>query len=501
VNAALLAACDSLDRALAAAVGVVEPGQLERLARLAGEVRVRADLLGNTMVVALAGGTGSGKSSIFNALAREELVPTGPLRPTTSVPAALIPANPEPGLVRWLDRIGIDLRFGQAHLGELAVIDLPDTDSVVVDHRQTVEALLPRLDAVVWVVDPEKYHDRRLHRDFLSVKAAYQGQFLFVLNQVDRIDADARSALIEDLAATLAAEGISDPLILAVAADPPLEGQQGIDELREAMLARWQAKKAVTAKLAVDARTVSKGLGLGGGAFGFEDRWRTVRTQVSGELLSALTGAAMPVSAEEAARRVMSGRATEWSPPPPGPPSAEAVATVHAVIDQVAGFAGPELTRELRSTLGADRVDSELIGALEVARSTAVPVLTPPRWAPWFRRVRWVWFGLIALSAVWAIDRWRQDGPLLGPAIGIVSGLLLWRVGATVLHAATRRLGRHVGEAYAAGAARALEIQLERRLGPSLREPLRRHAGARAAAADLAMAVGSLDRALRNDAL
>ena len=123
MNAALLAACDSLDRALAAAVGVVEPGQLERLARLAGEVRVRADLLGNTMVVALAGGTGSGKSSIFNALAREELVPTGPLRPTTSVPAALIPANPEPGLVRWLDRIGIDLRFGQAHLGELAVIE------------------------------------------------------------------------------------------------------------------------------------------------------------------------------------------------------------------------------------------------------------------------------------------------------------------------------------------------------------------------------------------
>lgn len=482
---------------MAAAVGVVDQSQLDRLAQLAADVRIRGDLLGNTLVVALVGGTGSGKSSIFNALAGEELVPTGPLRPTTSVPAALIPANPEPGLVRWLDRIGVDLRFGQTHLGELAVIDLPDTDSVVVDHRQTVEALLPRLDAVVWVVDPEKYHDRRLHRDFLSVKAAYQGQFLFALNQVDRIDSGDRSALVEDLHATLVAEGISDPQIVAVAADPPLAGQEGIEELSKTMLARWQAKRAVMSKLAIDARAVSEGLGLGGGALGFEDRWRKVRAQVVTQLVAALTGSAMSASAGAAARQAMNGRVVDWSPPPPGSPSAEAVASVHTLIDEVAGFAGPELGRELRSGLGADRVDSELIGALEVARSTAAPSLTPPRWANWVRKLRWAWFALVGLSVVWGVDRWRQEAPLLWPAIGIVVGLALWRMGAAVLGAAASRMGRQAGEEYAAAARRSLEGQLERRLGPSLRDPLRRHAGARAAAADLALAVGALERALR----
>ena len=52
-------------------------------------------------------------------------------------------------------------------LANVAVLDLPDMDSVERTHRERVEELLPRVDAVAWVTDPEKYHDAVLHDDFL----------------------------------------------------------------------------------------------------------------------------------------------------------------------------------------------------------------------------------------------------------------------------------------------------------------------------------------------
>jgi hypothetical protein len=44
-------------------------------------------------VLALAGGTGVGKSSLLNALAGEPISPAGVMRPTTSEPTAWVPAT------------------------------------------------------------------------------------------------------------------------------------------------------------------------------------------------------------------------------------------------------------------------------------------------------------------------------------------------------------------------------------------------------------------------
>jgi hypothetical protein len=49
----------------------------------------------------------------------------------------------------------------------VAILDLPDMDSVVGSHRERVETLLPLVDAVAWVTDLEKYHDAILHDGFL----------------------------------------------------------------------------------------------------------------------------------------------------------------------------------------------------------------------------------------------------------------------------------------------------------------------------------------------
>ncbi|MDI5943929.1 50S ribosome-binding GTPase, partial [Micromonospora sp. DH15] len=103
-------------------------------------------------VVALAGATGSGKSSLFNALARFELSPVGVRRPTTGVAHACV-WGPLDGATRLLDWTGVLPRHrfvresaldgdDESALHGLVLLDLPDFDSVQRSHRLEVDRLL-----------------------------------------------------------------------------------------------------------------------------------------------------------------------------------------------------------------------------------------------------------------------------------------------------------------------------------------------------------------------
>jgi len=89
--------------------------------------------------------------------------------------------------LRLLDRLGIAERVEQDQFPGLALLDATDVDSIELGHRAQVEALLPRIDAVIWVLDPDKYADPLLHEEFIRPLADSADQFLFVLNQVDRL--------------------------------------------------------------------------------------------------------------------------------------------------------------------------------------------------------------------------------------------------------------------------------------------------------------------------
>ena len=79
--------------------------------------------------------------------------------------------------------------------GAVAIVDLPDLDSIDVGHRARVDAALPRVDAVVWVTDPEKYHDALLHDDLLLRWLPRLERQLVVVNKADRLTADEASAV------------------------------------------------------------------------------------------------------------------------------------------------------------------------------------------------------------------------------------------------------------------------------------------------------------------
>jgi GTP-binding protein EngB required for normal cell division len=228
----LIEVLEKTELAVAAARDIVDPDILEELAGIVDSARSRLDYPDEVLVVALAGGTGSGKSSLFNVLTESDAAPVGVLRPTTSEPLAAVPSGTATAFSGHLDRLGIEHRLGTDALGH-CLIDLPDTDSVLVDHRHRVESLMPFLDVMIWVVDPEKYRDAALHERYLRDLSGYSAQFLFVLNQIDRIDTAAVEEVTADLARALTEDGVDEGLILPVAASPPVGPPLGIDRLRD----------------------------------------------------------------------------------------------------------------------------------------------------------------------------------------------------------------------------------------------------------------------------
>ena len=269
---------DLLDEAVGQAAASVGTEPVASMAELARSARKRVGYLGSSVVVALAGGTGSGKSSLLNAIAGEYVAEVAAIRPTTSEPLAWLPQVPEPGVVRLLDDMGVERRVGHTKERPIVIIDMPDTDSVVGAHRAVFEKLLPRVDVVWWVVDPEKYSDRLLHRDFLGPLAAYQGQFRFIFNQIDRLDPAQLASVVDDFAGRLREIGIDNPVIIPVAANPVGGGGAiGVDALMESLAELDDAKQAVTAKTLVDIRQAGMALagvtGVTGEGLGFDDQW------------------------------------------------------------------------------------------------------------------------------------------------------------------------------------------------------------------------------------
>nr|WP_030379925.1 MULTISPECIES: YfjP family GTPase [unclassified Streptomyces] len=217
---------------------------LSEASRVLEEAAARRRLSGQHTVVALAGATGSGKSALFNALAGVAISETGVRRPTTAAPIACSWSD---GAAALIDRLGIPGRLrrrpvqgpdGDPQLRGLVLVDLPDHDSAAVEHREQVDRVLALVDAVIWVVDPEKYADAVLHERYLRPMAGHAEVMFLVLNQVDRLPGEAAEQVLDDLRRLLDEDGVAlgeygEPgaTVLPVSA---LTGD-GIGELREAL--------------------------------------------------------------------------------------------------------------------------------------------------------------------------------------------------------------------------------------------------------------------------
>ncbi len=255
----LFTALDLLDLVIASSDGLASEGDREVAAQTAASARSRREYLGDAILIAIAGGTGSGKSSLLNAIAGDAIASTSELRPHTDEPLAWIPTG-DPVVAAFVADMGIDAVIEHEDARGFAILDLPDLDSIDGRHRALVERLVPSADAIIWLFDPVKYHDPSIHRDFLADMTDYQRVFLFVMNKIDRFDDAEREAVVAHLTGILEVDGFADPAVIPIAAAPREGTPQGIDRLRDAIELRLVDARADRLKIVEDIREAGRRL-------------------------------------------------------------------------------------------------------------------------------------------------------------------------------------------------------------------------------------------------
>jgi GTP-binding protein EngB required for normal cell division len=340
-------------------------------------------------VVALAGSTGSGKSSLFNALARLKLSPVGVRRPTTGVAHACVWGPLEPAN-RLLDWVGVlpRQRFiresaldgdDEAALRGLVLLDLPDFDSVERSHRLEVDRLLGLVDQVVWVVDPQKYGDRVLHNAYLRQFKQHSDITIVVLNQADRLSPADTEIVLTDLKRLLEEDGLTGVPALATSAKQP--GM--LNELREALEKTVAERQASLRRLAGDVDAVAEQLATMIGPPAAEDEVDRATVRQLADALATSAGVPAVADATAGAYRHRAIASTGWPlvrgvrklrPDP--------LKRLHLSTDKPDPAAMGEAPVARTSLPEADAAQKSAVGlsVRAVAARAAAPI--PPVWAP-----------------------------------------------------------------------------------------------------------------------
>ncbi|KIA72639.1 ATP/GTP-binding protein [Arthrobacter sp. MWB30] len=495
-SSALQRRLEALNTARELAEGVLPDQELQSVYDVLERATSRRSLSAGHTVVGFFGATGSGKSSLFNAVSGSELATAAARRPTTSEPLAGIWGEDGSGpLLDWLDVKDRHVLppvtgFADEDSG-LVLLDLPDFDSTRVENREIVQRMVGMVDVLVWVMDPQKYADAAVHNDFLRPMATHGAVTLVVLNQIDKLGAPDAAAVLDSLEGILARDGLGTVRVLGASA---LTGD-GVSAVRGAIRNVVVQRAATTQRLAADVAKAAAGLSKASG----DGEARGIKANARARLASELaTAANVPVVVDAVQRSFQreSARRTGWpvtrwllrfrpdplrrlnlgrsdtrpelsrtSLPPAGAPErARTDAAVREFADEAsAGAPGPwraairGAARDGRDQL-PDALDQAIAGAdLKTAKR--------PLWWLLFNTLQWLalllavgglgWLGVLAVLGYFQMpvpEVPRTEGwpwPTLMVAGGVALGVLLAITG--------RILGGWAARIRAAGAAKRLK--------------------------------------------
>ena len=459
---------EALSQGVEAARGRLPDAVLDPAGELVARAAQRLTLSGEHTIVALAGATGSGKSSLFNRLTDLDLAGVGVRRPTTSwaLACAWGPDGAEE-LLSWMgipprhqiSRKGmLDLSADHERLDGLVLLDLPDHDSTEVEHHVEMDRLVNYADALVWVLDPQKYADAAIHDRYLRPLAGYRDVTIVVLNQIDRIDYTERARALEDVRRILDDEGLDGVTLLGTSASRG----DGVDELKRELKARIEAKRSARDRLGSDVSAAAVSLASAGGTAEIPGLTEVDRQHLE-DALEAAAGVPQVVKAVRAATRRRGARLTGWpllrwlvrrsdeSDLSSGLQSAQAEAAIREFSDTASvGLEGP--WRDAVRAVSAGRTEVTVPKLAAAVDGAGLATLRTPLW--WHVVNILQWFALAALvggglwwAAVEFLPRFGQAMPAPVRVLGYPLPMLLTAGGLAVgivlaiLSAVANRLG------------------------------------------------------------
>ncbi len=309
-----------LDQAVEACRGRLEDEVVDPAAAIVQRAGTRLRLSPEHTVVAIAGATGSGKSSTFNALTGLDLAAVGVRRPTTSWATACIWGGPE-GAEDLLEWMGIPFRHQTTRdsmldsgreardLKGLVLLDLPDHDSTEVSHHLEVQRLIVLADLMIWVLDPQKYADKAVHEDFFKPMASHKDVMIVVLNHIDEVPRDRRQGMLEDVKRLLTLDGLDGVPVIATSA----RDGDGIVELKKLITKRVADKKASRSRFRIDVHDAAEKLDAECGQATPRDLGAVTRSELNDAVADA-AGVSVVVDAVQRSSRMRAARATGWPP-------------------------------------------------------------------------------------------------------------------------------------------------------------------------------------------
>ncbi|RKS04914.1 dynamin family protein [Nocardiopsis sp. Huas11] len=213
--------------------------QADVLAQLSDYVLPRVRRPDIPLLIAVAGSTGAGKSTLVNSLVGEQVTTTGVRRPTTNSP--VLACNPadvdwfsEASFIPTLPRVrqqglampGKDgmlvLAASEAMPPGVALLDTPDVDSAVAAHHEFAAKFLDAADLWVFVTTSTRYADARVW-EFLQVARDRDTSLAVVLSRVPR---KGRRQLLDHFGAMLEANGLGNAARFAIPETDQIRGER-----------------------------------------------------------------------------------------------------------------------------------------------------------------------------------------------------------------------------------------------------------------------------------
>ncbi|MBX3144022.1 MAG: dynamin family protein [Trueperaceae bacterium] len=192
-----------------------------------GDVRTAAQDLDGLFMIVVVGEFNAGKSSLVNALVGDLVMPEG-VTPTTDRVTVVTHGDKRE---EAQDGHSVVRRtFPIETLRDIALVDTPGTNAIILEHQEITERFVPRADLLLFVTSADRPYTES-ERSFLELIASWGRKVIVVINKIDILETDEQRREVIDYVRQHARQTLGlAPEVFGVSAKRAFQARQVGDE-------------------------------------------------------------------------------------------------------------------------------------------------------------------------------------------------------------------------------------------------------------------------------